>query len=311
MHAAAAKASRTKAAAMEAAATKSAAVEAASTPAKATTTVEAASASTKATTAAAVKTTASGIGPHREDHRASQHGCVCDEFRFEFGHSCHHGHFPRNQSALLELTTPTRDKLFHLLNRTASSKALPATLNQPRRGAGCPAKASTQFHPGGMRLKWKLHRRLKWKHQREMTDRGSRCHLHEEQFHMKAISALPVSAVAKSAVAKSAVAASALAVLVLSLAPASSAQASDFGLWCERGVKQRLLNPSAYRRIRIIESTQPMMFDYEFVVAGGPEFFSSLVQHPTTRLYAFVDYEIRNSFGAPTRSVAKCVYGRD
>jgi hypothetical protein len=112
---------------------------------------------------------------------------------------------------------------------------------------------------------------------------------------MKAISSLVVSA---------------LAALVLSLAPTFSAQASDFGLWCERGVKQRLLNPSAYRRIRIIESTQPIMFDYGFVVAGGPEFFSSLVRHPTTRLYAFVDYEIRNSFGAPTRSVAKCVYGQ-
>ena len=115
---------------------------------------------------------------------------------------------------------------------------------------------------------------------------------------------------ARSAFTVSAFAVSALAVLVLSLAPTFSAQASSLGLWCERGVKQRLLNPSAYRRIRIIESTQPIMFDYEFVVAGGPEFFSSLVRHPTTRLYAFVDYEIRNPFGAPTRSVAKCVYGQ-
>lgn len=114
---------------------------------------------------------------------------------------------------------------------------------------------------------------------------------------------------AKSA-SVSPLAVSALAVLVLSLAPTFSAQASSLGLWCERGIKQRMLNPSAYRRIKIIESTQPHMFDYEFVVAGGPAFFSSLVQNPTTRLYAFVDYEVRNPFGAPTRSVAKCVYGQ-
>lgn len=122
----------------------------------------------------------------------------------------------------------------------------------------------------------------------------------KEQSEMKAKSPFAVSALSMSA----------LAVLMLSLAPASSAQASDFGLRCERELKQRMLNPSAYRRIKIIESTQPHMFDYGFVVAGGPAFFSSLVQHPTTRLYAFVDYEVRNPFGAPTRSVAKCVYGQ-
>lgn len=115
---------------------------------------------------------------------------------------------------------------------------------------------------------------------------------------------------AKSALSVPTLSALALAVLALSLAPTYGAQASSFGLWCERGVKQRLQNPSAYHRIKIIESTQPHMFDYGFVVAGGPEFFSSLVRHPTTRLYAFVDYEIRNPFGAPTRSVAKCAYGR-
>ena len=112
-------------------------------------------------------------------------------------------------------------------------------------------------------------------------------------------------------VAASALKVSALAALALSLAPTFSAQASDFGLWCERGVKQRLLNPAAYRRIRIIESTQPHMFAQEFVVAGGSEYFGSLIRNPTTRLYAFVDYEIRNPFGAPTRSVAKCTYGQN
>ncbi|MEH2509024.1 hypothetical protein V1291_000378 [Nitrobacteraceae bacterium AZCC 1564] len=104
---------------------------------------------------------------------------------------------------------------------------------------------------------------------------------------------------------------SALAVLALSLAPTFSAQASSFGLWCERTVKQRLLIPSAYHRIKLIESTQPTMFDGEFVQAGGPEFLGSLVRYPPQRLYAFVEYEIRNRFGAPTRSVAKCVYGRN
>ncbi|WP_424630476.1 hypothetical protein [Bradyrhizobium sp. SYSU BS000235] len=116
---------------------------------------------------------------------------------------------------------------------------------------------------------------------------------------------------ARSALTASSLIASALAVVVLSLAPTFSAQASDFGLWCERGVKQRLLNPSAYRRIKIIESTQPIMFDYGFVLAGGPEFSGSLIRHPPQRLYAFVDYEVRNPFGAPTRSVAKCVYGQN
>jgi len=122
---------------------------------------------------------------------------------------------------------------------------------------------------------------------------------------MKANSAFAVPALTASPLAVSA-----FAVAMLSLVPAFSAQASSLGLWCERGVKQRLLNPSAYHRIKIIESTQPIMFDYEFVLAGGPKFSGSLIRNPPDRLYAFVEYEIRNPFGAPTRSVAKCVYGR-
>ena len=118
---------------------------------------------------------------------------------------------------------------------------------------------------------------------------------------------MKAKSIAVSPLAASTLALSALAVLVLSLAATSGAQASSLGLRCERGVKQRLLNPSAYRRIKIIESTQPIMFDYEFVLAGGPKFLGSLIQDPPQRLYAFVDYEVRNPFGAPTRSVAKCV----
>lgn len=115
---------------------------------------------------------------------------------------------------------------------------------------------------------------------------------------------------ARSAFTVSGLVVSALAVVVLSLAPTFSAEASDFGLWCERGIKQRMLNPSAYRRIKIIESTQPIMYDYAFVLAGGAEFSGNIIRHPPQRLYAFVDYEVRNPFGAPTRSVAKCVYGQ-
>jgi hypothetical protein len=90
MHAAATKSSRTEAAAMEAAttATKTTAVETSSTTAKTAATVEASSSTTKAATAAV--TAASRIGANREDHRAHQHGSVCDEFRLEFEQGCHH-----------------------------------------------------------------------------------------------------------------------------------------------------------------------------------------------------------------------------
>src|SRR5436305_904351 len=53
-------------------------------------------------TAAAVATTASGICRDRQDHRASQHGSACGEFRPESQHGCRHGTpSPRNQGALL------------------------------------------------------------------------------------------------------------------------------------------------------------------------------------------------------------------
>ncbi|WP_454616673.1 hypothetical protein [Bradyrhizobium cenepequi] len=98
---------------------------------------------------------------------------------------------------------------------------------------------------------------------------------------------------------------SALAVLVLSLAPAFGAQASTFGHWCERAVRQRMLPPAAYHRVNLIEAwQQPIFFDPYFDWSGLP-------QRPPGRLIAFVEYDLRNRFGAPLRSAAKCVYGRD
>jgi hypothetical protein len=92
-------------------------------------------------------------------------------------------------------------------------------------------------------------------------------------------------------------AASALAVLVLSLAPACGAQASTFGHWCERAAKQRMLTPSAYRRVNLVEGWQPGFFD-PFAWSGPGRFV------------AFVEYDVHNRFGIPLRSAAKCVYGR-
>jgi hypothetical protein len=102
---------------------------------------------------------------------------------------------------------------------------------------------------------------------------------------------------------------SALAVLALSLAPAFGAQASTFAHWCERAVKQRVLTPSAYHRINLIEWRQPI-FDPYFVWSG-PEAVLRVPQQSPGRLVAFVEYDIRNRFGVPLRSAAKCVYGRD
>ncbi|MBO4225711.1 hypothetical protein [Bradyrhizobium neotropicale] len=95
---------------------------------------------------------------------------------------------------------------------------------------------------------------------------------------------------------------SALAALVLSLAPACGAQASTFGHWCERAVKQRMLTPSAYRRVNLIEWQQPVFFT---------PYFAWPPQQPHSRLEAFVEYDLHNRFGVPLRSMAKCVYGRD
>src|SRR5205807_904151 len=80
-------------AAMEAAA----AVETTAPAMEATAAVKA-TAATMATTA----TTASGICRDRQDHRASQHGSACGEFRPEFRHGCRHWQpLPRNQGALI------------------------------------------------------------------------------------------------------------------------------------------------------------------------------------------------------------------
>jgi hypothetical protein len=91
---------------------------------------------------------------------------------------------------------------------------------------------------------------------------------------------------------------SALAVLVLSLVPACGAQASTFAHWCERAVKQRMLAPSAYRRVVLLEGWQPAFFD-PFAWSGSG------------RPVAFVEYDVHNRFGIPLRSAAKCVYGRE
>jgi hypothetical protein len=103
---------------------------------------------------------------------------------------------------------------------------------------------------------------------------------------------------------------SALAALVLSLAPTFGAQASTFSHWCERAVRQRVLTPSAYHRINLIEWRQPIFFGPYFVWSD-PEMVLRLPQQPPGRLEAFVEYDIRNRFGVPLRSAAKCVYGRD
>ncbi|MCA6105998.1 hypothetical protein [Bradyrhizobium cenepequi] len=103
---------------------------------------------------------------------------------------------------------------------------------------------------------------------------------------------------------------SALAALVLWLAPTFGAQASTFAHWCERAVKQRMLTPSAYRRINLIESRRPMFFEPYFAWSG-PDIGLWLPPQATGRPVAFVEYDIRNRFGVPLRSAAKCVYGRD
>src|SRR5260370_1129301 len=51
--------------------------------------------------AATMATPAYGICRDRQDHRASQHGRACGEFRPEFQHGCRHGTLPPNQSALI------------------------------------------------------------------------------------------------------------------------------------------------------------------------------------------------------------------
>ena len=76
-------AATTKASPMEAAAMKATATKA--------------TAATMATTA----TAASGICRDRQDHRASQHGSACGEFRPEFEHGYRHGTPPTNQGALI------------------------------------------------------------------------------------------------------------------------------------------------------------------------------------------------------------------
>jgi hypothetical protein len=91
---------------------------------------------------------------------------------------------------------------------------------------------------------------------------------------------------------------SALAALMLSLAPACGAQASSLGHWCERAVKQRMLAPSAYRRVNLVEAWQPV-------------FFAPWSGLPAGQLVAFVEYDVRSGFGVPLRSAAKCVYGRE
>ncbi|WP_152535731.1 hypothetical protein [Bradyrhizobium sp. Ai1a-2] len=91
----------------------------------------------------------------------------------------------------------------------------------------------------------------------------------------------------------------ALTALVLSLAPACGAQASTFAHWCEQAAKQRMLTPSAYRRVNLVEWQQPIYF--------APYW----PPRQPSRLEAFVEYDIHNRFGVPLRTMAKCVYGRD
>ena len=104
---------------------------------------------------------------------------------------------------------------------------------------------------------------------------------------------------------------SALAVLVLSLAPAFGAQASTFGAWCERALKQRMLPPAAYHRINLIEGWQQPIFFDPYLDWSGRGITLGLPQQPPGRFVVFVEYEVRNRFGIPLRSAAKCVYGRD
>jgi hypothetical protein len=105
---------------MEAAAVEATAatVEATAATVETTAAVEATAAAVKATA-----TTAPGICRDRQDHRASQHGSACGEFRPECEHGCHHGtsshatKVPHRLPTRARYFNPTRDKLFQFCRR--------------------------------------------------------------------------------------------------------------------------------------------------------------------------------------------------
>jgi len=83
-------------------------------------------------TAATMATTASSrICRDRQNHRASQHGSICGEFRPEFQHGCRNGTSsqPRCPAGLptgADYVNPTTDKLFQLLHRLCPRGKSPA-----------------------------------------------------------------------------------------------------------------------------------------------------------------------------------------
>src|SRR5207249_4205775 len=104
---------------VEAATTKASAMEAAAM--KATIAVKA--------TAAAMATTASGICRDRQDHRASQHGSACGEFRPESQHQCRHG--TPSPATKVPSSAPNRSPLFQSNKR----KIVPIATSNDRLGS--------------------------------------------------------------------------------------------------------------------------------------------------------------------------------
>lgn len=90
--------------------------------------------------------------------------------------------------------------------------------------------------------------------------------------------------------------------------------ASQFLLICDKGIKQRLADPSTYQRIGADESKRTISFDEFFtdpIRAASEETKKILVQDarfsPVQRV-AIIDYQIQDSIGAIIRESATCTF---
>lgn len=104
-----------------------------------------------------------------------------------------------------------------------------------------------------------------------------------------------------------------LAILVASLLWCENALAGEFPFVaaCEEAVKERLVAPSTYRRIKLTEARERITFD-ELLAGEASENVKKLMRRAATRepvrMVALFEYDATNAHGVPIRLKSRCTY---